>query len=55
MARTLILLRSSLLFDSISPLSQKGGFGWCSGGFGKYDFPLFFGIIEQTVEVNIVH
>ena len=54
MARTLILLRSSLLYDFISPLVKKGGFGRCSGGFGKHDFPLLFGIIEQTVEVYIV-
>lgn len=55
MARTQILLCSSLLFHFISPSVKKRRFWRCTGSLGKNDFPFLFGVVEQTVEVDIVH
>ena len=55
MARTLILQCSSLPFRFLSPLAKKRWFRRCSGSLGKNDFPFLFGVVEQTVEINVVH
>ncbi len=54
MARTLILWRSSHL-SFTSPLNQKALVTVVRQTPQKDDFPLFFRIVEQAVEVNVIH
>ena len=55
MARALNLRCSSRLFFLQAPSVKKRRLGRRSGGFRKNDFPLFFGVVEEAVEVNVVH
>lgn len=55
MARTLNLRYSSLLFQVKAPIVKKRWLWWCSGSLGKNDLPFLFVVIEQAVEVNVVH
>ena len=43
------------LFVFLSPLAKKRWFRRCSGSLGKNDFPFLFGVVEQTVEIDVVH
>ncbi len=47
--------KMSNLPNFTSPLSRKRWFWRGSGSRGEDDFPLLFGIIEQAVEVNVIH
>ncbi len=38
-----------------APLIKKRWFGWCTGSHGKDLFPVLFGIVEETVEVKVIH
>ncbi len=55
MARALKLRCSSQIFIFTSPSVKKRWFWRGSGGLGQDDFPLFLRVVEEAVEVNIVH
>lgn len=50
----LILRRSSHTF-CLSTLIKKRWFRRCIESLGKNDIPFIFGVVEQTVEINVVH
>lgn len=51
----LILRRSSHTFCLLSPLIKKKWFRRCIESLGKNDIPFLFGVVEQVVEINVVH
>lgn len=51
----LILRRSSHTFCLLSPLIKKKWFRRCIESLGKNDTPFLFGVVEQAVEINVVH
>ena len=43
-------------FLFINPtLIKKRWFGRCIESLGKNDIPFLFGVVEQAVEINVVH
>lgn len=55
MTRPLLLRRAGLFFRITSPLGQKRTVRRCPGSLREQDSPVFFGVVEQTGEVNVIH
>lgn len=51
----LILRHSSHTFCLLSPLIKKRWFRRCIESLGKNDIPFLFGVVEQAVEIDVVH